>query len=106
VWAGLLLCSLGAAAGETSGFHFDDVGSDGVIAFVLLTTVATVPPFVSYVWLLGHVSPSKVAATTYVNPLVAVLLGWLIAGEAVGLATVVGGAMIVISVALVSTRDN
>ena len=105
VWAGVLLVPIGCAAGEVTGFDPSAVGSDGVLAYVLLVTVATVPPYASYIWLLRHVPPSQVAATSYVSPLVAVFLGWLVAGEDVTLATLGGGAMIVVSVVVVSARD-
>jgi len=57
--------------------------------------------FTAYNWLLEHYSPTLVATHTYVNPIVAVLLGWLLANEAVTLNVALAGAMVIGAVVLV-----
>jgi drug/metabolite transporter (DMT)-like permease len=59
--------------------------------------------FTAYIWLLEHVPPPKVATYAYANPIVAVLLGWLLLGEKVDVFMVVGTVVIIAAVALVST---
>jgi len=57
--------------------------------------------FTAYNWLMEHYSPTFVATHTYINPVVAVLLGWLLAGEAVTLSVLVSAAMVIGAVMLV-----
>jgi len=57
--------------------------------------------FTAYNWLMEHYSPTFVATHTYINPVVAVLLGWLLAGEAVTLNVLVSAAMVIGAVMLV-----
>jgi drug/metabolite transporter (DMT)-like permease len=61
--------------------------------------------FSAYIWLLGHVPTSKVATYAYVNPLVAVLLGWALLSEQLSLGTLAGAALIVASVAVIVRRE-
>jgi drug/metabolite transporter (DMT)-like permease len=106
MWAGAVLLVVGGLSGEIAGFEPARVGSDGVLAFVLLVTLGTIPPYASYIWLLERVPVSQVATTNYVNPLVAVFLGWLVLDEVVGGVTLLGGGLILLSVMLVVTRDR
>lgn len=106
VWGGLALVIVGAARGEWSGFHFSSVTVDAWLAFAYLMTLGTFATFLSFVWLLKQVPVSQVAAAGYVNPIVAVLLGWVLAGEQLATPSLIGGALIVISVALVIAWDR
>ena len=54
-------------------------------------------------WLIHHESPTKVGTYAYVNPAIAVLLGYFLAGEALGLRTILGALLILISVAVITT---
>jgi len=61
--------------------------------------------FTAYVWLIHHESPTKVATYAYVNPVVAVLVGYFLGGEALGLRTVLGTMFVLTSVVVItSTR--
>jgi drug/metabolite transporter (DMT)-like permease len=60
--------------------------------------------FSAYIWLLGKVPTTAVATYAYVNPLVAVLLGWAVLGERVTGQTLLAGALIVVAVALILSR--
>jgi drug/metabolite transporter (DMT)-like permease len=62
--------------------------------------------FTAYAWLLQNVPLSKVATYAYVNPLVAVLLGWAILSEDLSVGTLAGAGLIVASVALIVTRES
>jgi drug/metabolite transporter (DMT)-like permease len=61
--------------------------------------------FSAYIWLLGHVPTSKVATYAYVNPVIAVFLGWLVLGEPVNRFVMMGAAVIVAAVALVNSAQ-
>jgi drug/metabolite transporter (DMT)-like permease len=58
--------------------------------------------FTAYIWLMRHAAPSKVATYAYVNPVVAVLLGWALGGEPIGARTIAASAVIVAAVALIT----
>src|SRR5215469_4326189 len=72
-------------------------------AIAYLVVSGSLIGFTAYIWLLEHVPPPKVATYAYVNPIVAVFLGWLLLREAVDLFTLIGTVVIIGSVALVNT---
>jgi drug/metabolite transporter (DMT)-like permease len=80
---GALLLGLGAAAGDVGRLHPAGVParSLGALGYLILTAVVAVP---AYNWLLAVTSPAAVGTYAFVNPVVAVALGWALAGEAVG----------------------
>ena len=78
---GVLLCVASAALGELDGFHLSAVSVRSLLAFAYLIVFGSVITFTAYVWLLTVTSATRVATHTYVNPVIAVLLGWLVAGE-------------------------
>ena len=59
--------------------------------------------FTAYIWLLAHVPAAKVATYAYVNPVIAVLLGWWLLDERISPAVALGSAIIIIAVVLVTT---
>ncbi len=73
--------------------------SYGALAYSI--TFGSILTFSAYIWLLEHYSPTLVATHTYINPIVAVLLGWLLAGEAVTLNVGIAAAMVIGAVMLV-----
>lgn len=75
----------------------------GVSAIAYLVTAGSLIGLTAYIWLLNHVPTAKVATYAYVNPIVAVFLGWLILHESVDAFTLAGAAVIVASVWLVNT---
>jgi len=97
----VLLLVAGTVAGEGRGFHFADVSRRSWMALAYLILFGSVIAFTAYNWLLEHYSPTLVATHTYVNPIVAVLLGWLLAKEAVTLNVAMAGAMVIGAVVLV-----
>ena len=62
-----------------------------------LIVAGSIVAFTAYVWLIHHESPTKVGTYAYVNPLVAVLLGYFMGGEALGLRTILGTLFVLIS---------
>ena len=98
---GVALLILASAVGEWTRLDFAAVSPRSALALVYLTAIGS-GGFVAYVWLL-RVAPTPLVATyAYVNPLVAVLLGYFLAHEPVTLRTWVAAALIIGSVALVS----
>jgi drug/metabolite transporter (DMT)-like permease len=105
-WGGLVLLIIGATLGEWSQFGISEVPLNAWVAYGYLFTLGTLAPFLAFIWLLGQVPVSQVAAAGYVNPIVAVLLGWALAGETLGAWSLFGGALIVTSVAFIIARDR
>jgi len=95
----LLVASL---TGEMSSFHAATISPRSAWALLYLITFGSIVAFTSYTWLLDHVSPTLVSTHTYVNPVIAVLLGWLWAGEMVGFRVLAAGICTLIAVFLIS----
>jgi drug/metabolite transporter (DMT)-like permease len=92
-----------AALGEFRGFHPTTVSRDAWIALVYLIVAGSIVAFTAYVWLLHHESPTKVGTYAYVNPVVAVLIGYFLGGEALGARTILGTALVLVSVVVITT---
>ncbi len=103
---GTLLILLGLARGEWQRFDPAQVTVQSLGAFVYLVVIGGIVGYVSYAWLLRYCDPSKVATYAYVNPVVAVVLGAVFAGEKLTLMTGIAAAIIVGSVALVITAGR
>jgi drug/metabolite transporter (DMT)-like permease len=99
---GSMLILLGAALGEVPLLWTRSISANSVIAFAYLTLAGGLVGFTTYTWLLRHASPSAVSTYAYVNPLVAVLLGWLVAGERLETAMVLAAALVVGAVVLIT----
>lgn len=99
---GALLCA-GVLFGEGTQFHLSAVTPRSLLAFWYLIIFGSIVAFTAYIWLLGVSSPSRVATYAYANPVVALLLGWAMAGEAIGMRTCVAAAIILAGVALVNS---
>ncbi len=95
------LLMVGTIAGEYRGFSPASVTLRSWLALGYLIVFGSVVAFTAYNWLMEHYSPTLVATHTYINPIVAVLLGWLLAGEAVTLNVFLSAAMVVSAVMLV-----
>jgi drug/metabolite transporter (DMT)-like permease len=103
---GALLTIAGVASGEARGFALGQVTALSLGAFVYLVLIGAVVGFTAYIWLLRHCDPAKVATYAYVNPVVAVLLGALFAGETLTGRTALAAAGIIGSVAVVITTQQ
>jgi len=100
---GVLLAVASAASGEWSGFALSQVTGRSVLAFLYLVIFGSLVAFTAFAWLLKVTSPNKVATAGYVNPMVAVLLGWAFGGESLDARTLVASAVIILSVVLIIT---
>jgi drug/metabolite transporter (DMT)-like permease len=104
MFAGGVLLSIAAAAlGEFRNFHPSAVSRGAWLSLLYLIVAGSIIGFTAYVWLIHHESPTKVGTYAYVNPVVAVLLGYLLGGEALGLRTVLGTMFVLISVIVITT---
>ena len=100
---GVLLAVVAAALGEFGRFHPASVSRGAWFALLYLIVAGSIIGFTAYVWLIHHESPTKVGTYAYVNPVVAVLLGYFVGGEALGLRTILGTAFVLISVVVITT---
>ncbi|HEV7903015.1 MAG TPA: EamA family transporter, partial [Pyrinomonadaceae bacterium] len=103
---GSLLLLVGVLTGEPARLDFNSVSTRSVLAFLYLTVFGSIVAFTAYSWLLHHVSPARVSTYAYVNPAVAVLLGWALAGETMTASSLVAAGVIVASVALITSREK
>jgi drug/metabolite transporter (DMT)-like permease len=100
---GIMLAIVAALRGEGRGLHLSAVSSSAWIALAYLVFAGSIAGFTAYVWLLHHESPTKVGTYAYVNPVVAVLLGYWLGGEPLGLRTIAGGLFVLASVVAITT---
>jgi drug/metabolite transporter (DMT)-like permease len=106
VFGGAVLLVGALLAGEPSRLHLAQTSAKSLLALVYLVTAGSWVAFSAYAWLLQNVPISKVATYAYVNPLVAVLLGWAVLGEQLGIGTLAGAGLVVASVAAIVTRES
>ncbi len=99
---GVLLIIVGLMSGELSGFDIHHVSRASAIGLAYLITFGSLLGFTSYIWLLDKVSPARLGTYAYVNPIVAVVLGWAIAGEKLSMRTGVAAAIVICAVALIT----
>jgi drug/metabolite transporter (DMT)-like permease len=98
---GLAVFACGLAGGELPDVHFADFSGRSIFGLFYLITFGSLLAFTSYAWLLQNAPISKVSTYAYVNPVVAIALGWLILDEGISVSTLIGAGIIVGSVALV-----
>jgi drug/metabolite transporter (DMT)-like permease len=98
---GAALVVVGLAMGEGARFHPAAVSSRSLLALIYLIFFGSIVAFSAYNWLLQASTPARVGTYAFVNPAVAVLLGWAFAGEAVGPMTLIAGAFILTGVILI-----
>jgi drug/metabolite transporter (DMT)-like permease len=99
---GGLACLLVAVpAGEFADLHPASWSTDSILGLAYLVTFGSLLAFTAYAWLLQNAPVSKVSTYAYVNPVIAVFLGWLFLAEPISATTLLGAGIIVASVALV-----
>ncbi len=103
---GLILFLVSLLTGEWSRFHVSEVSNNSWFGLVYLIVFGSLVGFTAYSWLLKNAQPAMVATYAYVNPIIAVFLGWLIAGESFTGQMLVGAGVIVGSVALITSKSE
>jgi drug/metabolite transporter (DMT)-like permease len=99
---GLFLALAAAALGEFRNFHPWTVSRTTWLSLLYLIVAGSIIGFTAYVWLIHRESPTKVGTYAYVNPVVAVLVGYFLGGEALGLRTILGTLFVLISVVVIT----
>ncbi|HEV8359184.1 MAG TPA: EamA family transporter [Candidatus Thermoplasmatota archaeon] len=99
---GALLTLAGTAAGEWASFDPAGVTFASLAAWAWLVVLGSLVGFSAYVWLLTHTTPARATSYAFVNPVVAVALGWWLLGEPVTWVTIAGAAAIVGAAALLT----
>jgi drug/metabolite transporter (DMT)-like permease len=98
---GVALCVAGLALGETREIHPNAISIRSVLAVLYLVFAGSIVAFSAYNWLLHASTPARVGTYAFVNPVVAVFLGWLLAGEAFGPNTLTAALFILAGVVLI-----
>lgn len=101
---GTALLVLGAISGELRTFSFAAISQRSALGYAYLITCGSLLGFTAYVWLMKVSTPARVGTISYVNPVIAVLLGWAIGGESLSLQIGLSAAVIVASVVIVLRR--
>jgi len=100
---GIFLGIAAALLGELTTFHQNSVSARAWLALLYLIVPGSIIAFTAYVWLLHRESPTRVGTYAYVNPVVAVLLGYFAGGESLDLRTVLGAACVLVSVVVITS---
>ena len=103
---GALLFVLTALTGEFAGFRVQAISGRAWFALVYLIIAGSIVGFTAYVWLLHYESPTKVGTYAYVNPVVAVCVGYFFGGESIGARTLLGTLLVLVSVITITTTKK
>jgi len=103
---GLALFVAAGIGGEFAFFHPSTVSVHAWLSLVYLITAGSIAGFTAYIWLLHYESPTKVGTYAYVNPVVAVAFGYFFGGEMVGLRTILGTLLVLVSVVAITTMPK
>lgn len=106
ICGGTQMLAVGFALGEGPQFQWARVTATSAIAFLYLTVIGSLVAFSAYVWLLQVSTPARVSTYAYVNPFIAVLLGWAVLGETLPPSVLLAGALIIGAVVLIITAAN
>lgn len=101
IFGGILVMLASFIMGEPSQFHLSQVTLKSFLGLLYLIIFGSVIAFSAYIWLLGNTSATRISTHTYVNPIIAVFLGWLFANEKITLSLLIAAVIIIISVYLV-----
>ena len=102
---GVWLALTGLAMGEGADIDVAGFSTSSIRAFVYLVVAGSLVAFTAYVWLLQNAPISKVATYAYVNPVIALFLGWIILSEQITTSMLGGAGLIVASVAFIVSRE-
>jgi drug/metabolite transporter (DMT)-like permease len=100
--AGIVALIAGFIGNEQKGFALSQVSLTSVLALIYLITLGSLVAFIAYIWLLSVRPPSLVGTYAYVNPIVAVFLGWLMVGEVITIQQIIALSVILLGVILVN----
>ena len=101
-----MLCLFAILTGETRGFRLSQVTTRSWLGLLYLIIFGSALGFSAYVYLLKHSTAAHVATYAFVNPVVALFLGWFLAAEPISLRTLLASAIILTAVILVITAPH
>ncbi len=101
-WGGVWLVATGWLIGEGVGLDVHKFTTSSLLAWGYLVVAGSLIAFTTYVWLMKHYSPSVISTYSYINPVVAVFLGWSILNETINSRIFIASAVIVLGVALIT----
>jgi drug/metabolite transporter (DMT)-like permease len=99
---GVFLTFTAVALGEFRSFHPSAISRGAWLSLLYLIVAGSIIGYTAYVWLIHHESPTKVGTYAYVNPVVAVLVGYFLGGETIDLRTILGTLFVLISVVVIT----
>jgi len=100
LFGGAFLLALGTFRGEWAGFEPASISAASVAAWLYLIFFGSIVGYSAYLWILRHSTPTRVSTYAFVNPVVALFLGWAVAGETLGPRTLLASALILPSVVI------
>ena len=103
---GLGLLVLGAVAGELPKVNLGAISLRSGIALAYLIVIGALVGFTAFFWILRNTTPAKSTTYAYVNPVVAIILGWAIAGEPITPRVLVAAAIIITGVVMITTLPH
>jgi drug/metabolite transporter (DMT)-like permease len=106
ICGGALLLLVSVSTGEAGRFDWSRVTAESSLAWLYIVVFGAIIAFTAYIWLARVCSPALLGTYAFVNPVVAVLLGWAIAGEALDSRTISGAAVIVVAVVIIVVFSN
>lgn len=101
---GVLLLILSFITGEMNKFNINNVNYESFLALLYLIFIGAVIGYTAYIWLLSAAGPERASTYAYVNPVVAVFLGWIFANEVITLNILIGAAIILTAVAMINSN--
>jgi drug/metabolite transporter (DMT)-like permease len=99
---GIALLLIGVARGEAARAARGAISGESALAFAYLLVFGSLVAFSAFGWLVVVSTPARLSTASYVNPVVAVILGWLILGESLGRRALAGAALIVAAVVVMT----
>jgi drug/metabolite transporter (DMT)-like permease len=100
---GVLLLVVGLLSGEASKLDLANVSLRSALALVYLTFFGSLVAFSAYIWLLNNTTTARASSYAYVNPVVALFLGWALANEPLTARTIIAAAIIIGSVVVITS---
>jgi drug/metabolite transporter (DMT)-like permease len=107
IMGGVWLLAASLLVGEFTHFNPAQISTKSALGFAYLTTFGSLVGFTAYFYLLAHTTAAKASTYAYINPVVAVFLGWLLAHEPVTMHTIISAVVILAGVAIITiARDT
>jgi drug/metabolite transporter (DMT)-like permease len=102
IGGGILLLMMGLVCGEYAHFHVVNFSIKSITALIYLVIFGSLLGFTAYLWLLKNVGVARTSTYAFVNPLVAIFLGWAFAGEKLDAQTAIAGFFVLVAVIVIT----